>query len=113
VGKNGQTSDATIWRQSTLRASLMTGTLNLPEPDNLPGSDMVLPYHIIGDDIFPLTTHMMKPYPRQVNLDNMERRVFDFRYVTVLPYLEISFLRFFFLFIWISLKRFDSLFLLN
>jgi DDE superfamily endonuclease len=65
VGTNGKISDATIWENSKLKESLLKNSLNIPSPTFLPETNVKIPYHIIGDDIFPLTNYMMKPYPRQ------------------------------------------------
>jgi hypothetical protein len=82
VGKNGAASDAQIWLKSSFREKLLENTLNIPSPEALPGSGTVVPYHIIGDDIFPLTTHLMKPYPREMSsTPNIitDQRIFDYR----------------------------------
>ena len=54
-------------------------TLNLPKPKPLPieNSFNDIPYVCVGDDAFPLTTYMMKPYP-QKDL-SLDKRVFNYR----------------------------------
>ena len=56
IGKPGSANDAQIWNDSTLKRALDDGSLVFPK------SDGQINYHLIGDDIFPLTTTLMKPY---------------------------------------------------
>ena len=63
VGMNGRNSDGGNWSQSRLKNGLEKITLNLPDPTPLPGRNYPLPYVCTGDDAFPLTAYMMKPYP--------------------------------------------------
>lgn len=77
VGSNGSCSDAGIFLQTDLRASLLNGTLGLPQPEPLPGGDAPVPYFFVGDDAFPLSSWMMKPYPHR-GLTH-EKRIFNYR----------------------------------
>ncbi len=58
VGQPGSVSDASVWQESQLKQALETGSLNLPPPK------LDIAYHFLGDDIFPLTTTLMKPFAR-------------------------------------------------
>jgi hypothetical protein len=80
VGANGKVSDATIWENSKLKESVLNKSLGIPPSTSLPGTTTEIPHHFIGDDIFPLTNYMMKPYPRQKNIIDIERRIFDYRF---------------------------------
>ena len=51
--------------------------MRVPESDKLPGTDIKCPYVLVGDEAFPLRTHLMKPYPRDV-LD-IKERIFNYR----------------------------------
>lgn len=64
VGAFGKNSDAGIFRNSIMGKRLMEGNLNMPPPKRLPGSNVILPHVIIGDEAFPLTTFLMRPYSR-------------------------------------------------
>ncbi|XP_063365980.1 uncharacterized protein LOC134654469 [Cydia amplana] len=46
-------------------------------PQNLPGSNVKLPYVLVGDEAYPLKTYLMRPYP-STNL-NTEKRIFNKR----------------------------------
>lgn len=54
------------------------GSLNFPNPEQLPGSNMFIPYFLIGDEAFPLRTDLMRPYPRR-NLRAEAHRIFNCR----------------------------------
>ena len=73
----GRNSDRGNWSQSRLKNGLEKNTLNLSDPTALPGRNYPLPYVCMGDDAFPLTAYMMKPYP-QKNL-SLEKRIFNYR----------------------------------
>ena len=74
---NGRNSDGGNWSKSSLKNGLEKNTLNFPDPTPLPGRNYPLPYMCTGDDAFPLTAYMMKPYP-QKNL-SLEKRIFNYR----------------------------------
>ena len=76
VGMNGRNSDGGAWAQSPLKMALENNTLNVPKSTPLlDGID--IPYVLVGDDAFPLSHYMMKPYP-QKNLCS-EKRIFNYR----------------------------------
>lgn len=49
-----------------------------------------LPYVIVGDEAFALTSYMLRPYPRSNNLD-LEKRVFNYRLSRARRIIECSF----------------------
>lgn len=63
VGCNGRVSDGGVFRDSNLFKSFDNNVLNFPISKCLPNSDVNVPHVIIGDDAFPLSVHLMKPYP--------------------------------------------------
>jgi hypothetical protein len=67
IGKPGSVSDARIWQDSILKKALDNGDLNLPDPSG------GINYHFIGDDIFPLTLHLMKPFTRGDQMEVAEK----------------------------------------
>ena len=79
VGAAGRAGDSGVYVDS-LKKAISNGTLNLPPPTNLKVSENTttkLHYHIVGDDAFPMSLQLMKPYPHR----NMERqkRIFNYR----------------------------------
>lgn len=77
IGTNGRAPDGGIWQRCNMKRSFETNDLCLPPPNPLPGRKRPMPYVLTGDDAFPLTTYLMKPYPR-TGLTN-EQRVFNYR----------------------------------
>lgn len=78
VGSYGKNSDSGIFRSSKLGKTLNKGKLNLPDDAKLPGSDIVTPYVIVGDEAFPLTKNLMRPFPGTQTHD-IEKRIFNYR----------------------------------
>ena len=78
VGSAGKEADSTIFRASDLGQRLESGQANMPGPKPLPGTGIVVPHVICGDEAFPLRTFLMRPFPgTQLHTDN--RRVFNYR----------------------------------
>ena len=77
VGTPGRSNDAGVWDRSDLRHQLEAGALGIPPPEPLPSSEVVMPYHFVGDDAFPLKDYLLKPYPGS-NL-SQERAIFNYR----------------------------------
>eukprot|EP00794_Sanderia_malayensis_P006728 gene6728-7486_t len=50
--------------------------LSIPPAEKLPGCDVELPYYLVGDEIFPLKTWLMRPYPGKLS---EEQRVYNYR----------------------------------
>lgn len=78
VGDLGKNSDAGIYSRSNLAARLEANTLNIPEPKALPGTRVLQPHVIVGDEAFPLKTYLMRPYPA-AQLDD-QRRIYNKRH---------------------------------
>jgi DDE superfamily endonuclease len=77
VGTNGRVSDGGVFRESDLSKALKEGTLGVPPPKPLPGRETPVPYVIVADDAFSLSTNLMKPYPnRQLSI---EQRIHNYR----------------------------------
>ena len=57
----------------------MFHTMNLPNPSILEGCSFnPLPYHMVGDKIFPLKTWLMRPYPAKLT---EEQKIFNYRVI--------------------------------
>lgn len=68
VSNKGHEHATTIFASSTLQKLLISNQFNVPSPECLPGSNVILPYVFLGDETYPLRTYLMRPYP-QKNLD--------------------------------------------
>lgn len=68
-----------IWRNTNFMKALEEETADLPSPTSLPGADVPFPHVFVADEAFPLSSYMMRPFPRRnINLSNDER-VFTYR----------------------------------
>ena len=78
VGAAGRAGDAGVYNQSTLKKAIISNSLNLPSLAFIQGSSTdKISYHIVGDDTFPMTENLMKPYPHR-NLDK-KNQIFNYR----------------------------------
>ncbi|KAL4126170.1 hypothetical protein QTP88_010396 [Uroleucon formosanum] len=76
AGYAGRNSDGGIFRASTIKKWITTGRLNIPFPSKLI-DDYNFPFYFVGDEAFPLTPYLLRPYP-QKTLDNV-KRIFNYR----------------------------------
>ncbi|KAG5872392.1 hypothetical protein JTB14_005344 [Gonioctena quinquepunctata] len=77
VGINGRISDGGVYRECELSKAIAKNYLKFPEDRSLPMRTKKIPFVIAADAAFPLTTHIMKPYPFR-KLTN-EQRIFNYR----------------------------------
>ena len=62
VGTNGRISDGGIWAKSKLKQAVDSNILNIPHAENLPRTNVQVPFVMVADDAFPLNHNLMKPY---------------------------------------------------
>ena len=72
IGKPGSANDARVWQDSNIKEALDSGALNLPQTTGN------IKYHFIGDDIFPLSLTLMKPYTRGDHME-VKEKIFNYR----------------------------------
>jgi hypothetical protein len=79
VGDVGRNSDSGVLKNSGFFDALHSGNLNIPPPQCLPHQENqpAFPMFFIGDEAFPLSKHIMRPFPRMI-LTN-ERRIYNYR----------------------------------
>ena len=65
VGVYGKQSDGGVFRNSVLYQNLETRNLKLPEDTVLSHSEITLSDIFVGDEEYPITTYLMKPYSRR------------------------------------------------
>lgn len=78
IGAEGRRSDAGVFASSDLARLLRTNSLQLPPDRHLDSSGFKFPYVLVGDEAFPLTSYMMRPYPRSGNL-TVTKKIFNYR----------------------------------
>jgi hypothetical protein len=59
VGAQGRMNDAGVFASTTLYRKM---ELSLPPNEHLPGRHKRVPYIIVGDDAFPLSSSLLKAY---------------------------------------------------
>ena len=74
VGMQGRTCDGGVF----LHNALTSGKLNVPLLSVLPGNDTLVPYVLVADDAFLLTSYLIKPYGGEVPKGS-PKRVFNYR----------------------------------
>ncbi|XP_050504168.1 uncharacterized protein LOC126889520 [Diabrotica virgifera virgifera] len=81
VGSMGRFSDGNIFSSSPLGKRMMRKTLGLPHPTLFSTAEVHLPYVFVGDEAFPLTENLMRPYPRRsvIGNGNLENKIFNYR----------------------------------
>ncbi|XP_042859121.1 protein ALP1-like [Penaeus japonicus] len=77
IGAKGRASDAGVWDKCTLRECIERPQLQIPPFEKLPYTNTKAPCVVVGDDVFPLKTHLMKPYPGR-NITK-EHTIFNYR----------------------------------
>lgn len=86
---SGSISDGGVWSNTDLASDLEDNAMLLPDPTPLQGMNMPFPYCFVGDEAFPLTRYMMRPYPRRELTD--EKRIFNYRLSRARRTIENSF----------------------
>ncbi|XP_043483517.1 uncharacterized protein LOC122511982 [Leptopilina heterotoma] len=78
IGSFGGCNDAGIFEDSLISEGLFNGILNLPDEQfQIPNFSITTPIFLVGDDIFPISTKLLKPYPGSYLSD--EQKVFNYR----------------------------------
>lgn len=75
IGAYGSEGDASVFRQSCLGHDVINDDLDFPEDVEIEGTR--LPYFLVGDDAFPLSKRLMKPFSGK-HLSK-EQRIFNYR----------------------------------
>jgi hypothetical protein len=78
MGSYGRNSDGGIFARSKLGKYLETHQ-GIPEDKQLPGTSCVAPHVIWGDEVFPLQTYLMRPYPGSQSKGDNEESIFNYR----------------------------------
>nr|CAH7735736.1 unnamed protein product [Callosobruchus chinensis] len=82
---------ARVFENCPLRKAVESGSIVLPEETNLPGSTILAPYVFLGDEAFPLTEYLMRPFPRGQLQEGEENDMFNYRLCRARMVVECSF----------------------
>lgn len=63
VGQYGSHNDCSVLANSKICHALENSTLGVPSAEKIEFVDEDMPYYLLGDEIFPLNTWLMKPFP--------------------------------------------------
>lgn len=78
IGAEGRQSDGGIFKKSSIGQALINGEADLPPAKQISEDSSVLPHVLIGDEAFPLTTFLMRPYPGRSGL-TVDEKIFNYR----------------------------------
>ena len=77
VGQYGNNNDSGVIRNSPIGECFSSNLLQVPAPATVPGCKYCpLPYFLVGDEIFPLQTWLMRPSPGKLS---EEQQIFNYR----------------------------------
>ena len=77
IGANGSASDVQIWNTCASNSALTDDHLPVPPHERLPHDTESMPFHLIGDEAFALSTNLMqKPFSKR----KLTREVHIFNY---------------------------------
>nr|CAH7740880.1 unnamed protein product [Callosobruchus chinensis] len=79
VGAYGRQSDSGVFSESNLFQHMETGSFPFPQPRQIPGSTMTLPYVILGDQGYPLKKYLLRPYPTGTAERPRETEIYNYR----------------------------------
>ena len=63
VGQYGSNNDCSVLANSNISYAVEGNVLDIPRADKIEGIKKDMPYYLLGDEIFPLNTWLMKPFP--------------------------------------------------
>ena len=78
IGSYGRYSDGGIFAHSRLEKYLET-QLGIPEDKQLPGTSCLALPLTVGDEVFPLKTYLLRPYPGSQSKGGTEKSIFNYR----------------------------------
>ena len=77
VGQYGSNNDSGVLLKSDINKRIESDSLAIPMPETYESCNFdPLPYFLVGDEIFPLKTWLMRPFPGKLN---EQQRVFNYR----------------------------------
>ena len=78
IGQFGSNNDSGVLANSTMGILLESNSLHIPKSRVINANTGAVPYYLVGDEIFPLKTWLMRPYPGSA-LECEEKKIFNYR----------------------------------
>ncbi|CAH1986983.1 unnamed protein product [Acanthoscelides obtectus] len=78
VGCQGRISDGGVFKSTSFYKQIEKHEFNLPNSEPLCGRTMSVPYVLVADDAFALSTYTLKPYSTDLNVGS-PKRVYNYR----------------------------------
>lgn len=78
IRASGRQSDGGIFKQSVFGQKLEANAMDLPSPKPLWEDGLDLPYIIVADEAFPLTSYLLRPYSGKDGFPT-EQRIYNYR----------------------------------
>ncbi|XP_066914218.1 putative nuclease HARBI1 [Clytia hemisphaerica] len=79
LGQYGSNNDSGVLSSSLMGEMFDGAEMNLPDPSKIhPSSEENVPYFLLGDEIFPLKSWLMRPYPGAGASE--EERIYNYRH---------------------------------
>lgn len=79
VGAYGKNSDGGIFASSNMGKALLRKSFNIPPDKSLPGTNIIVPHVIVGDEAFPLNKHVLRPFPGSQITNDIAKKTFNYR----------------------------------
>ena len=79
VGQFRSNNDSGILANSKMGEAIENVSLKVPDFAKINADTGKIPYYFIGDEIFPLKTWLMRPYPKKALVDDEEKKIFNYR----------------------------------
>lgn len=91
IGPFGRNNDSGILSSSKFGQLLQNNMLDIPPSKCLPGTTIPVPHVFVGDEAFPLSEHLMRPYPGSQVLNDSTKKIFNYRLSRARRLVESSF----------------------
>ncbi|XP_044005921.1 putative nuclease HARBI1 [Aphidius gifuensis] len=90
IGANGRQSDGGVFSRSIMGRRFENGSMGVPPPAAVTGTQTILPYVLVADQAFSLAPYLLRPYPDRSGL-NYTKRIFNYRLSSVRRIIENTF----------------------
>jgi len=79
VGSYGREGDSGIFLKSTMGQQILNDVFKFPEDSALPGTDIIVPHVVLGDQAFRLHKHILRPFSQKSARGDNSKTVFNYR----------------------------------